>query len=286
VTKGHASLAVEVARAHTKDVANSGYERALRGELGRHTEHPQAHPRQPHDIGWPDGGPRRHDGPFDAPNRPVNPWHFGRVGLFSPDLRSRPQPLLSCHGVVQPKLLVGAVDDPLEREADAVADAALRRPDPVPSVSAARTQVSRKCTECEHGGKDCADCEQEGKDKEVENKVRMRPAAAAPVSAADIAPPRVYEVLREPGRPLDGNTHRFFERQFRCNLADVRIHDGAKAAISAAELGARAYTVGPDVVFGAEGFRPRERAGLSLLAHELVHVIQQGNGTSTLQRAP
>jgi hypothetical protein len=286
MTAGHALLAVKVAQAHIEDVANCSYGLALQCEPGRRTEHPQAHLRQTHNVGWPDDSPRRHDGPLDAPNLPANSWHFGGIGLFSADLRCRPRPVVSSRGVVQPKLLVGAADDPLEREADVVADAALRMPNPGPSISATGIRVSRRCTECEHEGKDCADCEQEGEDKKETNKVRMRPAAAAPASAVDIAPPRVHDVLRQPGRPLDATTRRFFERQFRCRLTDVRIHDDAKAAISAAELGARAYTVGSDVVFGAEGYRPRERAGLSLLAHELVHVIQQGSGTSTLRRAP
>jgi hypothetical protein len=40
-------------------------------------------------------------------------------------------------------------------------------------------------------------------------------------------------------------------------------------------LNARAYTVGHDVVFGADEFRPGRNEGRRLLAHELAHVIQQ-----------
>jgi hypothetical protein len=41
-------------------------------------------------------------------------------------------------------------------------------------------------------------------------------------------------------------------------------------------VSAAAYTVGSDIVFGAGRFAPGTRAGQSLLAHELTHVVQQG----------
>ncbi len=56
---------------------------------------------------------------------------------------------------------------------------------------------------------------------------------------------------------------------------DVRLHTGAAAERSAQGLGARAYTVGSDVVFGAGEFAPGTPQGDELLAHELAHVVQQ-----------
>src|SRR5262249_60007336 len=47
---------------------------------------------------------------------------------------------------------------------------------------------------------------------------------------------------------------------------------------SAAAVGAQAYTVGRDVVFGQGGFHPGTFAGRQLLAHELTHVLQQSAG--------
>jgi len=59
----------------------------------------------------------------------------------------------------------------------------------------------------------------------------------------------------------------------------VRIHDDAAAGRSAREVRADAYTVGHHVVFAPGRFAPRTRAGERLLAHELVHVVQQsGHG--------
>ena len=61
------------------------------------------------------------------------------------------------------------------------------------------------------------------------------------------------------------------------DFSAVRLHPaGAERACRA--LGARAFTVGPDVYFGAGEFAPRTPAGLRLLAHEVAHVVQQQAG--------
>jgi hypothetical protein len=64
----------------------------------------------------------------------------------------------------------------------------------------------------------------------------------------------------------------------RYDFSRVRIHTDARAAASAETVNARAYTVGHDIVFGAGEFAPSTYAGQGLLAHELIHVIQQ-NGS-------
>jgi outer membrane protein OmpA-like peptidoglycan-associated protein len=67
----------------------------------------------------------------------------------------------------------------------------------------------------------------------------------------------------------------------------VRLHTDSSAAASAKALNARAYTLGTDVVFGAGQFSPETSAGKHLLAHELVHVVQQrGHRYATQQVKP
>lgn len=83
----------------------------------------------------------------------------------------------------------------------------------------------------------------------------------------------VREVLNSPGRPLDGPT--LGEMQARhggVDFSTVRMHDDAKAQRSAAEIGARAYTSGENIVRGKGGFDKKT------LAHELKHVLQQREG--------
>ena len=57
-----------------------------------------------------------------------------------------------------------------------------------------------------------------------------------------------------------------------------------QAAQSARAVGARAYTIGSDVVFGAGEYAPRSREGQRLIAHELTHVRQQASAPPMLQR--
>ncbi len=89
------------------------------------------------------------------------------------------------------------------------------------------------------------------------------------------APPLVHQALRGVGRALDPGVRAPLERGFGTDFARVRIHTDATAAASAAAVGARAYTVGSDIVFAGGAFRPEDPAGRRLLAHELAHVVQQ-----------
>jgi peptidoglycan hydrolase-like protein with peptidoglycan-binding domain len=57
----------------------------------------------------------------------------------------RPSQVPPVHEVVQPKLAIGAIDDPLEHEADRVADHVMRMPDRALSIGAGGRQISRTC---------------------------------------------------------------------------------------------------------------------------------------------
>ncbi|MGQ5640484.1 MULTISPECIES: eCIS core domain-containing protein [unclassified Streptomyces] len=100
-----------------------------------------------------------------------------------------------------------------------------------------------------------------------------------------MAPPLVADVLATAGRPLDRATRSRMEDGFTHDFSQVRLHSDARAAQSAKALGALAYTVGRNVVFGAGQYREGSRDGERLLTHELAHVVQQdglrGGGPST-----
>jgi len=80
------------------------------------------------------------------------------------------------------------------------------------------------------------------------------------------------------GTPLDPRVRVEMEARFGEHLGDVRVHNDASAHRNAAELGAKAYTVGNDITFGMERYAPHLSEGKRLLAHELAHVIQQRRG--------
>ena len=90
------------------------------------------------------------------------------------------------------------------------------------------------------------------------------------------ASPRVDQALRSPGRALDPALRDELQQRFHHDLSQVRVHTDEKAAASAAGVGARAYTVGRHVAFGAGQYAPGTRRGRELVTHEIVHTIQQG----------
>lgn len=164
---------------------------------------------------------------------------------------------------LQAKLTIGSVDDPLEHEADAVAEQVMRMPDPQLSVTETPLRVSRKCAACED------------EDRSVQRK-----GTDAPQVTEDTAPPLVHDVLRSAGQPFDPRTRAFFEARYGRDFANVRIHTETAAEQAASSVSARAFTVGDHIVFGSGAFEPASRAGRQLIAHELAHVVQQSSGAA------
>jgi hypothetical protein len=72
------------------------------------------------------------------------------------------------------------------------------------------------------------------------------------------------------------------EQRFGYDFSRVRIHTGAAAEQSANDVSALAYTVGRNIVFGAEQFAPETHKGQRLIAHELTHVLHQAKPTAPM----
>lgn len=174
-------------------------------------------------------------------------------------------------GVIQTKLAIDKPGDEYEQEADRISEQVMRTPEP---------QVQRACP-CGGG---CPKCQTEQPDQEHESLQTKRVQGSETGQIA--APPIVHEVLRSPGQPLDPATRAFMEPRFGYDFTGVRVHTDAKAAESARAVNALAYTVGPSVVFGANQYSPHTQAGRSLVAHELMHTIQQGVGGPFQGRMP
>ncbi len=129
-------------------------------------------------------------------------------------------------------------------------------------------------------------------------KCAARQAAAArvqtkerPAAHSEVDPDQAAAAMASltDGAPLDASLRSFFEPRFGADFARVRIHTGPQAEAAAERLNARAFTVGPDIVFGRGEFQPDSGEGRMLLAHELTHVMQQSAAapvSSRVQRAP
>ncbi|MFD0229643.1 DUF4157 domain-containing protein [Streptomyces hirsutus] len=100
----------------------------------------------------------------------------------------------------------------------------------------------------------------------------LQRAAHTPPPTAPLQRTTTHNLLRSPGQALSTPLRTEMEARLGADFSGVRLHTGATAQCSAAELGARAYTSGEHIVIGAGG------ADKHTLAHELTHVIQQRQG--------
>jgi hypothetical protein len=168
---------------------------------------------------------------------------------------------------LQRKLAIGAVNDPLESEADAMADKVMRIPE--------QQFVQRKCAHCEE-----------------EEKVQRSPLAAAITpfiqtkgadggTASDAVTQKI-NTTKGNGGNMDSSTQSFMSSRFGTDFSNVKIHTGSDAVQMNRELNAQAFTVGSDIYFNSGKYNPSSESGKHLLAHELTHTVQQG--AVTLQR--
>ena len=169
--------------------------------------------------------------------------------------------------ILQTKLTVNKPGDAHEQEADRVADQVMRMPEP---------RLQRACA-C---GGACPECAQK---EEGGERIQTKPVQPGGEGATE-APGSVREVLRSPGQPIDSATRSFFEPRFGQDFSNVRVHTDSRAAQSAQDVDALAYTFQNHVVFRSGGYQPQTSAGRRLLAHELTHVVQQGESDSRIQR--
>ncbi|MBE9180041.1 DUF4157 domain-containing protein [Oculatella sp. LEGE 06141] len=75
------------------------------------------------------------------------------------------------------------------------------------------------------------------------------------------------------------------ESRFNQDFSRVRLHTDAQADASAQAVNALAYTVGQDIAFAKGQYKPQTLEGQKLLAHELVHTLQQQRTTPVASNA-
>lgn len=157
-------------------------------------------------------------------------------------------------GSWQAKLRIGQPGDIYEQEADRVAEQVMAAP-AHPAVSGAPPRIQRFSGQSN--------------------------------GQIDLATTSVEHALASPGMPLEPALRQDMEQRFGHDFSQVRVHSGATAGQSARDVNANAFTVGHNMVFGAGRFDPGTQPGRRLIAHELTHVVQQGNGLHRqLQRQP
>ncbi|MEV6173685.1 DUF4157 domain-containing protein [Streptomyces sp. NPDC051954] len=119
---------------------------------------------------------------------------------------------------------------------------------------------------------------QDARSEQAEQRRRKRKERAASSRTPD---PK--NIVSGAGHPLDPGVRRDLEEQLGHDLSRVRLHTGRDAGQLTELLGADAVAVGQDVFFREGAYRPGTADGRRLLAHELLHTVQNPHGLGALR---
>jgi hypothetical protein len=226
----------------------------------------------------------------------------------------RLQPIVGNQAVgrlIQAKLKVSQPGDPSEREADRVAEHVMRMADTqLPNIESSAEcapgmEIQRQCADCEEelqrqvdendeaiqsAGQEVFTPEELRQDREEENRIIAQGVQLKSNGPIVDPPESLVSHLksgRSSGRPLPKETRQFMEERLNAPLGNVRIHTSSDAQGMCASLNAKAFTYGRNLYFAAGQFQPKSNSGKTLIAHELVHVMQQASthGDPGIQRA-
>ncbi|MBA3395782.1 MAG: DUF4157 domain-containing protein [Deltaproteobacteria bacterium] len=111
----------------------------------------------------------------------------------------------------------------------------------------------------------------------------LQRAARDANGVADGAESAVAAASSSSGSALPDNLMRKFESSLGADLSGVRVHTGEASAAANDAVGAKAYTMGNDIHFGAGQYDPSSPGGEHLLAHEVAHTVQQAGGAQRMQ---
>ncbi len=155
---------------------------------------------------------------------------------------------------IQAKLTVSEPEDQYEQEAERVATEVVRMPAPATPPPP-------------------------DDDKHQGEAARLHRAPQAGSDGTLQAPEGVESQItrmKGGGNPMPDGERAFFEERMGADFSGVRLHTDPQAAQSSQELQARAYTVGSDIFMSHGEYQPGTEDGRRLMAHELTHVVQQG----------
>ena len=150
---------------------------------------------------------------------------------------------------VRRSLTVGRADDPAERQADQMADAAMSA---LGTFDDHTSDVRRASADMDPLG-----------GTEVDAEVQRR-----------------IDATRGGGSPLGEREAGAFSSAYGVDLSGVRVHADGEADRLSRSLQADAFTVGSDVYFRGGKYKPGTSDGDHLIGHELAHVATESGGAS------
>ena len=205
-------------------------------------------------------------------------------------------------GALQAKLRIGQPGDVYEQEADRVADAVMRMPDPgvqrqvepeeeeeetlqtkplvnqiTPLVQVQRQEEPEEEEEEIVQPKLEVNSEyliQRQKEEEKEEPLQTKQREGTTSEITNNIESQI-QAIRSGGQALDIGVRTLMEPSFRADFSGVRVHSNAQSDMLNHKLNACAFTTGQDIFFRQGAYNPNSQNGLFLLAHELTHVVQQ-----------
>ncbi len=115
--------------------------------------------------------------------------------------------------------------------------------------------------------------------------LQTKPSTPARTAVGESELERKLRASRSGGQELPEPIQVFMEEKIGADFSGVRVHTSNDAMQMNRRLGAQAFTHGKDIFFNAGRFKPESRDGQRLLAHELVHTVQQGAVPKRVQRS-
>lgn len=115
----------------------------------------------------------------------------------------------------------------------------------------------------------CDDCEQEENIQKKSGDPGMLSASGSIENGLSAASGQ--------GAKLPATTKIQMESAFGADFSSVRVHTNSTAVNMNQDLGAQAFTHGSDIYFNQSRYNTTSTDGKRLLAHELTHVVQNGN---------
>jgi hypothetical protein len=196
--------------------------------------------------------------------------------------RVAPGPSVADRPVQRSPLVVGAANDPAERNADVVAEQVMRtiQRGPHAGLTVLPGRISRSTRP-----RAAVDVGSGRQDSPLAGRIRR---STVPRSAVEVGPhggalsgPLAARIRGSGARPLGEPIRSTMESAFGTDLSQVRIQRSSDVA---PRLGAAAFTLGSTIHFAPGAYAPETQTGQRLLAHELTHTLQNDTDGHSVHR--
>ncbi|WP_292794745.1 DUF4157 domain-containing protein [Nostoc sp. NMS7] len=195
----------------------------------------------------------------DKEAQPLSNLAFSKDFSRVPITTTKPQQIMA-------KLMVRPVEDKYEQEADRVAAQGVQRINAPVSVRSGEDETVQPE-------------EMETKDNEVrlmKSPILQRMSSDGGMAATLDLEASINQA-RGGGQPMANNIRQPMEQAFGVDFSGVKIHANSQSDRLNQSIQAKAFTTGQDVFFRQGAYEPGSGGGQKLLAHELTHVVQQGD---------